>query len=99
MQDYIANNFHGISGMQSTSYILPGRMCGGRTREKTSRSRGLCIKDLHAHFFNVRNSNKKNIFSQSLLRSEINKSARGNALPCHGTAQSVHPCPPLLARS
>lgn len=63
MQDYITNNFHGISGMRSTSDILPGRMCGGRTTEKPLSVRGLCIKHLHTHFFHVKNPNKKNIFS------------------------------------
>lgn len=50
-------------------------------------------------FLHKKNPNKKNIFSQSLLKSEINNSARGNALPCKSTAQSAHPCPILLARS
>lgn len=101
MQDYVTNNFHGISGMRTTSYILPGRMCGGRTREKSLRFRGLCIKHLHAHFFHVKNPNKKNFSPQSLLRSEINNPlcAKGHALPCNGTAQSAHARPTPPARS
>lgn len=87
MQDYITNNFRGISGMQSTSYILPRRMCGGRTREKTLCFRGSCIKYLHDHIFYVKNSNKKNVFSRSLMRSEINNSARG--MPSPATAQLI----------
>lgn len=90
MQDYVTNDFHGISGMRTTSYILPGRMCGGRTREKSLCFRGLCIKHLHARFFHVKNPNKKNFFPQSLLRSEINNSVQ-RGMPSPATAQlKVH---------
>lgn len=90
MQDYITNNFHGISGMRGTSYILPGRMCGGRTREKSLSFRGFCILSARSLFY-VKNPNKKNIFPQSLLRSEINSSCVQGGMPSPTTAQlKVH---------
>jgi len=100
MQDYITNNFHGISGMSSTSYILPGRMRGGRTREKSLCFPGLCIKHLHAHFFHVKNPNKKNLFPLKFaeIRNQPPLCARGHALPCSSAAQHVPTRPRLLAR-
>lgn len=65
-------------------------MGGGRTREKSLCFRDSCIKHLHAHIFHVKNPNKKNIFPQSLLRSEINHSVQAG-MPSSATAQlKVH---------
>lgn len=90
MQDYITNNFHGISGMRSTSYILPGRMCGGRTGEKSLCFRGLRVLFTRLLFY-VKNPNKKNILPQSLLRSEIKNNSVQGGMPSPATAQlKVH---------
>lgn len=78
MQSYITNNFHGISHRKSTNYILPVRICGGRTRDKSLWFQGLSIKHLHAHFVHVKNPNKKSSLPQSLLRLQTNNnSVRG----------------------
>lgn len=86
MQDYITNNFHGISGMRSTSYMLPGRMYGGRIREKSPSFRGLCIKQLHTHFFMSKIQTRKT-FPKSVLRSGINSKSMQEGLAFPATAQ------------
>lgn len=100
MQSYITNNFHGVSHRRSTNYILPIRICGGRTRDKSLCFQGLSIKHLHAHFVHVKDPNKKSSFPQSLLRSQINNNSVQGVTPSPArAAQRVHPGPTLLASS
>lgn len=100
MQSYITNNFHGISHRKSTNYILPVRICGGRTRDKSLWFQGLSMKHLHAHFVHVKNPNKKSSLPQSLLRLQTNNnSVRGVMSSPARAAQSVHPGPTPLASS